>query len=107
MRSGYRVSSFVTTEKNYQIFLIIAREFYENGLIDKPSVGLLAKYSTIYMANKYQEAITKIRIKRKEEARKKNLKDLQDGEILKDQLKGGQTLPSSSQQKEARLEEEE
>jgi hypothetical protein len=47
MRSGYRVSSFVTTEKDYQLFLIIAREFHENGLINKSSVGLLAKYSTI------------------------------------------------------------
>jgi hypothetical protein len=88
MKSGYRVASFITTEKDYQLFLIIAREFCDRGLIDKPSVGLLAKYSTIYMANLYQEAITKIRIKQKEEARKENLKDMQDSEILNNQPKG-------------------
>jgi hypothetical protein len=84
MGSGYRIASFISTEKDYQIFLYIAREFCDKGLIDKPSVGLLAKYSTIYMANKYQEAIRERIIKQKEEARKENL---EGSEILKDQPK--------------------
>jgi hypothetical protein len=88
MRAGYRVSSFITTEKDYQIFLYIAREFFDKGLIDKPSVGLLAKFSTIYMANIYQEAIRERTIKQKEEARKENLQNIEDSKKLNDQPKG-------------------